>query len=86
MPHINTKRQLPRFVMSRRTAPLRARYLQRRWRRLGRVEEGRIEGRLFMADFPKFRIGSFLDTQPFRDRTDREHFAEGYRKAALPET
>ena len=53
---------------------------------LGRIEEGRIEGRLFMADYPKFRIGSFLDTQPFRDRTDREHFAEGYRKAALPET
>jgi TolB-like protein len=52
---------------------------------LGRTEEARIEGRLFMADYPDFRIESFLDTQPFRHRADREHFAEGYRKAALPE-
>ena len=52
---------------------------------LGRLEEARIEGRLFMADYPDFRIESFLDTQPFRHRADREHFAEGYRKAALPE-
>jgi TolB-like protein len=52
---------------------------------LGRLEEARIEGRLFMADYPDFRIESFLDTQPFRHRADREHFAEGYRKCALPE-
>ena len=52
---------------------------------LGRIEEARLEGRLFMADYPKFRIESFLDTQPFRHRADREHFAEGYRKAAIPE-
>jgi TolB-like protein/class 3 adenylate cyclase len=53
---------------------------------LGRIEEARLEGRLFMVDYPSFRIESFLDTQPFRNRADREHFAEGYRKAALPET
>ena len=52
---------------------------------LGRVEEARLEGRLFMADYPKFQIETFLDTQPFRHRADREHFAEGYRKCALPE-
>jgi TolB-like protein len=52
---------------------------------LGRLEEARIEARLFMADYPDFRIESFLDTQPFRHRPDREHFAEGYRKCALPE-
>jgi tetratricopeptide (TPR) repeat protein len=52
---------------------------------LGRYEEGRLEGRLFMADFPQFRIGEFLETQPFRHEVDRQHFAEGYRKAALPE-
>jgi tetratricopeptide (TPR) repeat protein len=52
---------------------------------LGRIEEARVEGRLFMADYPSFRIESFLDTQPFRNKADREHFAEGYRKAALPE-
>jgi TolB-like protein len=52
---------------------------------LGRLDEARTEGRLFMADYPDFRIESFFDTQPFRNRTDREHFAEGYRKSALPE-
>jgi hypothetical protein len=38
-----------------------------------------------MADFPLFRTSEFLDTQPFRHEVDRQHFAEGYRKAALPE-
>ena len=52
---------------------------------LGRVEEGRMEARLFMADYPGFRIETFLDTQPFRLASDREHLAEGYRKAGLPD-
>jgi tetratricopeptide (TPR) repeat protein len=52
---------------------------------LGRIEEARIEGRLFMADYPNFRIRDFLQKQAFRYEEDREHFAEGYRKAALPE-
>lgn len=50
----------------------------------GRIDEAQTEGRLFMADYPSFRIESFLDTQPFRNPADREHFADGYRKAALP--
>jgi TolB-like protein/cytochrome c-type biogenesis protein CcmH/NrfG len=52
---------------------------------LGRIDEARVEGRLFMADFPDWRIEEFLDTQPFRNPKDREHFADGYRKASLPE-
>lgn len=52
---------------------------------LGRIEEARVEGRLFMADYPDFRIETFLDTQPFRHKADREHFADGYRKAGIPE-
>jgi TolB-like protein len=52
---------------------------------LGRLEEACFEGRLFMADYPDFRIESFLDTQPFRHHADREHFADGYRKVGLPE-
>jgi hypothetical protein len=52
---------------------------------LGRIDEGRTEGRLFMSDYPDFRIETFLDTQPFRLASDRAHFAEGYRKAGLPE-
>jgi TolB-like protein/Tfp pilus assembly protein PilF len=52
---------------------------------LGRIEEARTEARLFMADYPDFRIETFLDTQPFRNQADRAHFAEGYRKAGVPE-
>jgi tetratricopeptide (TPR) repeat protein len=52
---------------------------------LGHIEEAKTEGRLFMAEYPNFRIKSFLDTQPFRNPTDRANFAEGYRKAKLPE-
>jgi TolB-like protein/Tfp pilus assembly protein PilF len=52
---------------------------------LGRSDEARIEARLFMADYPDFRIEAFLDTQPFRNLADRELFAEGYRKAGVPE-
>jgi hypothetical protein len=40
--------------------------------------------RLFLADYSNFRIESFLD-KPFGHQADREHFAEGYRKAKLPE-
>jgi len=52
---------------------------------LGRIEEARTEARLFMADYPYFRIETFLDTQPFRNQADRAHFAEGYCKAGVPE-
>jgi TolB-like protein/class 3 adenylate cyclase/Tfp pilus assembly protein PilF len=52
---------------------------------LGRLEEAYIEARLFMADHPNFRIESFLDTQPFHHRADREDFADGYRKCTLPD-
>jgi len=52
---------------------------------LGRKEEAQLEARLFMSDYPEFRIGSFLATQPFMNESDRDHFAEGYRKCALPD-
>jgi hypothetical protein len=52
---------------------------------LRRLDEARLEGRLFMTDYPTFRIAAFLETQPFLHQTDREHFAEGYRMAGLPE-
>jgi len=38
-----------------------------------------------MADYPSLGIGGFLETLPFLHEGDREHFAESYRKAALPE-
>jgi TolB-like protein/Tfp pilus assembly protein PilF len=53
---------------------------------LGRVDEARMEGRLFAASFPDWRITEFLANQAFRRPEDREHFADGYRKAGLPDT
>lgn len=51
---------------------------------IGRLDEAQLEGRLFMADYPDFTINEFLSGQAFRHEHDREHFAEGYRKAGLP--
>jgi tetratricopeptide (TPR) repeat protein len=52
---------------------------------LGRIEEAQEEGALFMASNPLFTISHWIATQPIRDDAVGEHFAEGYRKAGLPE-
>jgi len=52
---------------------------------LGRLEEAREEARLFMAASPHFTISHWIETQPFRDLSMRERFAEAYRRAGLPE-
>jgi TolB-like protein/class 3 adenylate cyclase len=52
---------------------------------LGRMNEARQEAALFMASFPTFTISYWIATQAIRDPTMGEHFAEGYRKAGLPE-
>ena len=52
---------------------------------LGRVEEARQEAALFMASYPTFTISHWTATQPIRDAVTREHFADGYRKAGLPD-
>jgi len=52
---------------------------------VGRLDEAREEGRLFLAMNPHFRISYWVETQPFRDMATRDRFVEGYRKAGLPE-
>ena len=52
---------------------------------LGRHEEAREEGRMFMAANPHFTIKHWVETQPFRDLGVRDRFVEAYRKAGLPE-
>ena len=52
---------------------------------LGRLEEARREAALFLASTPQFTIQHWLETQPIRDNATGEHFADGYRKAGLPE-
>ncbi|MGH6784913.1 MAG: hypothetical protein ACREBP_09860, partial [Sphingomicrobium sp.] len=46
---------------------------------------GSLEAALFLASTPQFTIRHWIETQPIRDQATGEHFAEGYRKAGLPE-
>ena len=52
---------------------------------LGRLDEARVEAKLFMSQNPHFRIGYWVQTQPFRDLETRDRIVDGYRKAGLPE-
>lgn len=52
---------------------------------LGRLDEAREEGLLFMAAYPHFRISYWVQTQPFRDLAMRDRFVSGYRLAGLPD-
>jgi adenylate cyclase len=52
---------------------------------LGRLDEAREEGRLFLVLNPHFKISYWVETQPFRDLPTRDRFVEGMRKAGLPE-
>jgi adenylate cyclase len=52
---------------------------------LGHLEEARREAELFLIAHPHFTIGHWLGSQPLRDASVRDHFADGFRKAGLPE-
>ena len=61
------------------------RFLAASLAQLGRMDEARREGALFMASNPHFTIGRWAATQPFRDAATLQHFVDGYRKAGLAE-
>jgi TolB-like protein/class 3 adenylate cyclase/cytochrome c-type biogenesis protein CcmH/NrfG len=61
------------------------RFLAAALAQLGRLEEAREEGRLFLEQHPHFRISYWVKTQPFRDLATRDRFVDGYRMAGLPE-
>jgi tetratricopeptide (TPR) repeat protein len=52
---------------------------------LGRLEDARQEGQLFMMSNPHFTIRQWTDSQPFRDEETRQHFVDGYRMVGFPE-
>lgn len=52
---------------------------------LGRLAEARQEAALFMSTNPGFTVSHWVNTQPSRDKPTIDHFADGYRKAGLPE-
>lgn len=52
---------------------------------LGDTDEALREGALFCAKTPEFRIGRWLAMHAYGDATTLAHFADGCRKAGLPE-
>ena len=52
---------------------------------LGRTEEARHEAELFMVNNPNFSIAKWCEASAVREGSTVELFAEGYRKAGLPE-
>ncbi|MFN4143951.1 BTAD domain-containing putative transcriptional regulator [Aestuariivirga sp.] len=52
---------------------------------LGRDKEARAEATLFLATSPHWRIGAWVDAQPFRNAADAEFWMSAFRQAGLPE-
>jgi tetratricopeptide (TPR) repeat protein len=53
---------------------------------LGRLDEAKREAKLFLSSNPGFTISHWVESQPIRnERNALALFAEGYRKAGLPE-
>lgn len=52
---------------------------------LGRIDEARGEAKLFLVTNPHFKISHWVRYHAFLDKSVGEHFAEGFRKAGLPE-
>ena len=63
-----------RYAGPKPIARHRAARLQRAWRSIGRLEDARQEGRLFMISNPHFTIRQWADSQPFRDEETRAAF------------
>ncbi|TCR85990.1 winged helix-turn-helix domain-containing tetratricopeptide repeat protein [Rhizobium sp. BK376] len=61
------------------------RFLAASLAQLGRLDEARVEAELFLVGNPRFTIGHWAMTEPFRDAAMLEHFIDGYRKAGFPE-
>ena len=49
---------------------------------LGRLENSRHEGQLFMISNPHFTTRQWSDSQPFHEEETRQHYVDGYRKGA----
>jgi TolB-like protein len=52
---------------------------------LGRIDEAQLEGRMFMAANPHFRISHWIASQPFQDQKMMERFVTAYHLAGLPD-
>ncbi len=52
---------------------------------LGRIEEAREEAQFFIAADPGFRISTWVENQPFKNKSDTKFWIDAYLLAGLPE-
>ena len=72
----------------RRGAPLSSmayRWLAAAYAQLGREQEAKAAAEEYLKLTPDFAIGRHLEALHFRSPEDREHYAQGLRKAGFPE-
>jgi len=62
-----------------------SRMLAASFAQLGMMEEARAQARAVLARHPEFSVSRWIQRLPYRDKTIPERFAEGMRKAGLPE-
>jgi adenylate cyclase len=51
----------------------------------GRASEAQMEAKLFLAASPHWRIGEWIENQPFKNPKDAQLWIDAYRLAGLPE-
>jgi hypothetical protein len=61
------------------------RWLAAAYGQLGREQEAKAAAAEYLTLTPDFSISRHLELLPFQRPEDREHYAEGLRKAGLPE-
>ena len=72
----------------RRGSPLVAmayRWLAVAYAQLGREQEAKAAAEEYLKRTPDFSLARHLELMPFQHAEDRDHYAEGLRKAGLPE-
>ena len=72
----------------RRGSPLVAmayRWLAVAYAQLGREQEAKAAAEEYLRRTPDFSLARHLELMPFQHAEDRDHYAEGLRKAGLPE-
>jgi len=52
---------------------------------LGRTSEAKAEATLFLASSPHWRIGTWVETQPFKSPQDADFWVDAFRLAGLPD-
>jgi adenylate cyclase len=61
------------------------RWLAASYGQLGREQDARAAAAEYLKLMPDFAIARHLERMPFQNPADREHYADGLRKAGLPE-